>query len=387
MRSTHSQYEPTRIEYQGLSLQYSVSTKVLDEVDLVVEPAETLALLGSSGSGKTSLMRATAGLIRPRNHKRSRIEQFLSSMLAGSQHVDLRGRILFGEKDVTDLRPQSRNVAMVRQTWDLLPNLTARETLLLTMRLGGDKGSRAESRAMEVLESVGLADKAHRKPSELSGGEVQRLAIGRLLVRPYVRAFLFDECLSSLDPSLRRQILRLIQTHLRERSVTTLWVTHLVDEVRQLRARVGILDKGRLVQVGPLGEVEGNPATVAAHKIVSGQEESAIGSGIVESECLIKLVSGKTLSLPSLKRRQPEEKVLIAVRNRGWRMVDGDGLEGEVIDCVPVYGRGYEVIFSVEGWLASVWSERPWAVSGGARILPNPEDVFPFDPRDGKRLG
>src|SRR5438552_11761770 len=213
------------VRYEQASRVYDgTDTPAVDALDLHVEDGEFMVLVGPSGSGKTTALR----------------------MLAGLEEVDA-GAIYLGGRDVTDLAPKDRDVAMVFQSYALYPYLTVAANIGFPLRIARVKKSEIEARVRHVAEMLGLAELLHRKPSQLSGGQRQRVAMGRAIIRrPSV--FLMDEPLSNLDAKLRVQMradIAALQTQL---GVTTVYVTHDQSEAMTLGHRVALLKDGRLQQ-------------------------------------------------------------------------------------------------------------------------------------------
>jgi molybdopterin-binding protein len=224
-------------------------------VELALEVgAETLALVGPSGAGKTSVLRAIAGLVRP---SRGLV------VLGGETWFD--GRL--------DLPPERRRVGLVFQEFALFPHLTVRQNVAFggrqrrrldgaaqerRFRLGRNRSG--ENRADSLLERLGIARLASARPGELSGGERQRVALARALARePGV--LLLDEPLGALDPHTRGQVRAELREHLRDAGLPTLLVTHDYADAAALADRVGVLVEGRLVQVGTPAELLAAPAS------------------------------------------------------------------------------------------------------------------------------
>src|SRR2546421_6185835 len=194
--------------------------------DLKIEDGELMVLVGPSGSGKTTALR----------------------MLAGLEEVDA-GAIYIGKRDVTDLSPKARDVAMVFQNYALYPYLTVAANIGFPLKVAGMKKPERERRVRETAEMLGLDNYLERKPGQLSGGERQRVAMGRAIVRqPSV--FLMDEPLSNLDAKLRVQMRADIAALQSSLAVTTVYVTHDQSEAMTLGHRVAVPDKGRFQQCG-----------------------------------------------------------------------------------------------------------------------------------------
>src|SRR6478672_2933648 len=202
------------------------ATTVVEDFSLDVEDGELLVLVGGSGSGKSTILR----------------------MLAGLETVTA-GRIRIDERDVTDLPPRDRDVAMVFQDYGLYPHMTVRENLSLGLRLRKIPQKEIERRVTWAGGMLQLAPLLERKPKQLSGGQRQRVAMGRAMVRE-PKVFLFDEPLSNLDAGLRGQMRIEIGGLQRRLNTTTVYVTHDQVEAMTLGDRIVVLADGRIQQVG-----------------------------------------------------------------------------------------------------------------------------------------
>ena len=214
------------------------TVQVIKGISLAIEKGEFVSLLGPSGCGKTTLLRMIAGL-----------------------ESTTSGRIVIGGADATALPPERRDIAMVFQSYALLPHLSVRENILfpLQMRRIGNR-SEQQDRAQQVLKMVQMDHLADRKPRELSGGQQQRVAIARAVVsEPQV--LLLDEPLSNLDAKLRENMQEeLIKLHM-QTGLTTIFVTHDQEEALSLSDRVILLNKGDIEQEGTPSEIYNQPRT------------------------------------------------------------------------------------------------------------------------------
>ena len=232
---------PIRLE--GLTRRYG-SVVALDRLDLEIGGGEFLALLGPSGCGKTTALRAIAGFDRPD-----------------------AGRVLLGDRDVTDVPASKRDTGMVFQAYSLFPNLTVAENVAFGLRVRGRGKPERAARAGELLELVGLADRGSRYPHQLSGGQQQRVALARALaVAPQV--LLLDEPLSALDAQVRVQLREEIRRLQLELGITTVFVTHDQAEALSVADRVGVMRAGRLEQVASPDELYERPATAFVAEFV-----------------------------------------------------------------------------------------------------------------------
>jgi multiple sugar transport system ATP-binding protein len=232
------------VQLSGVTKRFGDVTAV-DDLSLGIADGELMVLLGPTGAGKTTTLRTVAGLERPDS-----------------------GRVTIGGRDVTAEPPAVRDVAFVFQQYSLYPHLTVYANLAFPLRsparrLPEEEVRRAVQRVAELLH---IESKLENRATRLSGGEMQRVAIGRALVRaPAI--YLMDEPLSSLDAKLRAELrleLKRIQSEL---GATILYVTHDQIEAMTMATRIGILSEGKLVQVGTPREIYERPANtyVAAH--------------------------------------------------------------------------------------------------------------------------
>ncbi|MFQ5848395.1 MAG: ABC transporter ATP-binding protein [Candidatus Methylomirabilales bacterium] len=211
----------------------------LDDVSLHAEPGEIIALLGPSGSGKTTALRLVAGFEKP-----------------DVGVVEIGGEVMADTK--TFVPPEARGVGMVFQEYALFPHLTVGENIAFGLRKL-DATTRAQ-RVTGMLETVGLTAFAGRYPHELSGGQQQRVALARALA-PRPSILLLDEPFSNLDADLMAQMHHEVYTILRELGTTALFVTHDQEEAFMIADQVGILNQGRLEQLGRPEEIYHRPAT------------------------------------------------------------------------------------------------------------------------------
>ena len=211
------------------------------EAALEVPAGGILVLVGESGAGKTSLLRALAGIDRV---DAGRIT------VADATWLDSARRI--------DVRPERRNVGWVGQDPALFPHLSAEENVAFGLRAAGAAASRARARALVLMEELGIAPLAGRRPRDLSGGERQRVALARALaLEPEL--LLLDEPFSALDPGTRRGMRALLKSALAGRRAATICVTHSPMEALALGERIAVMERGRLVQEGMAGDLLRRP--------------------------------------------------------------------------------------------------------------------------------
>ena len=234
----------------------------VDAVDLDIADGELLVLVGPSGCGKSTLLR----------------------MIAGLEEVT-DGSISIGGRDVTQLAPKDRDVAMVFQSYALYPHMTVRRNIGYPLKLAKTPKDEIDRRVEETAELLQLTDELERRPAQLSGGQRQRVAMGRAIVR-HPRAFLMDEPLSNLDAKLRVEMRAEIARLQRELAVTTVYVTHDQVEAMTMGTRVAVLQRGRLQQVATPQRLYDEPDNLfvatfigsPAMNLVPGHVEAARGA-------------------------------------------------------------------------------------------------------------
>jgi putative spermidine/putrescine transport system ATP-binding protein len=210
---------------------------VVRDVSFTLQPGEFLSLLGPSGSGKTSTLMMVAGFETP-----------------------TEGEIRVDGRDVAPLPPEKRNFGVVFQGYALFPHMTVLENVAFALRMRHAGRSERRRQAMEMLDRVGLADFAARRPRQLSGGQQQRVALARALVfEP--DALLLDEPLGALDRKLREQLQQEIKDIQRRVGISILYVTHDQDEAMMMSDRIAVMTEGEIAQIGPPSEVYLHPAT------------------------------------------------------------------------------------------------------------------------------
>jgi len=224
------------LQLAGLGKRYPNGTQVVQSVDLTVQAGEFMVLVGPSGCGKSTTLR----------------------MVAGLEDVS-EGRILIGGRDVTQVAPAQRGVAMVFQSYALYPHMTVAENMGFGLKMAGVPKAEVAAKVRRAAETLQLGALLQRKPRELSGGQRQRVAIGRAIVRE-PQVFLFDEPLSNLDAALRTHM-RLELSRLHERLGSTIvYVTHDQVEAMTLGDRIAVFNAGRIEQVGTPMDLYQRPA-------------------------------------------------------------------------------------------------------------------------------
>src|SRR3954454_16940632 len=223
------------IDLQNIVKEFAGGVRAVDEVSLTIADGEFMVLVGPSGCGKTTLLRSIGGLEK------------ISA-----------GRILIGERDVTRAEPGERDLAMVFQNYALYPHMTVRQNLGYALRVQKRPKKEIAQRVGTIAKMLGLDELLDRRPGQLSGGQMQRGAMGRAIVREPA-AFLMDEPLSNLDAKLRVGMRTSLQELHNRLETTTVSVTHDQVEAMTLGQRVAVMRDGRLQQVDAPQKLYDNP--------------------------------------------------------------------------------------------------------------------------------
>jgi multiple sugar transport system ATP-binding protein len=314
------------IRLEGVTKDYGGGVRAVDAVDLTVASGEFMVLVGPSGCGKSTLLRMIAGL---------------------EEITDGRGYI--GGREVTNLSPRDRDVAMVFQNYALYPHLSVERNLAYGLRVRRTPKPEIQRRVSEVAQMLGLEDLLDRRPAALSGGQRQRVAMGRAIVRE-PQAFLMDEPLSNLDAKLRVDM-RAQLARLHDRlGVTTVYVTHDQVEAMTLGQRVAVMREGRVQQVDTPQNLYKSPANLFVAAFMGSPSMNLTEGEVRDGEVSF---AGFSLPLPANGRFGPlPSRVIVGIRPQDL----GDATQSDpslpAIDAVPEVieelGSATHVIFAIE---------------------------------------
>ncbi|MCA4133761.1 ABC transporter ATP-binding protein [Arthrobacter sp. M4] len=339
----------------------------VDKLNIEIADGEFLVLVGPSGCGKSTSLR----------------------MLAGLEDVNA-GRILIGDRDVTDVPPKDRDIAMVFQNYALYPHMTVADNMGFALKIAGvSKEERAE-RVREAAKLLDLEQYLDRKPKALSGGQRQRVAMGRAIVRnPQV--FLMDEPLSNLDAKLRVQTRTQIASLTRRLGVTTVYVTHDQVEAMTMGDRVAVLKDGLLQQVDTPRNLYDKPQNVFVAGFIGSPamnllELPVVGDGVqfggtvypVKHDVLEE-AHGRTVTLGV----RPEDLETVST-GQGLQVevdvVEELGADAYVYGHTTLDGKSHDIVARVDG-------RRPPMKGESIFVAPQPGHVHLFDTKTGLRLG
>jgi multiple sugar transport system ATP-binding protein len=338
----------------------------VDKIDLEVADGEFLVLVGPSGCGKSTTLR----------------------MLAGLEEVN-DGRILIGDRDVTDVPPKDRDIAMVFQNYALYPHMTVAENMGFALKIAGVNKDERANRVLEAAKLLDLEPYLNRKPKALSGGQRQRVAMGRAIVRQ-PQVFLMDEPLSNLDAKLRVQTRTQIASLQRRLGVTTVYVTHDQTEALTMGDRIAVLKDGILQQVGTPRDLYekpnnifvagfiGSPAmNLFPADVTEGGVKFGTAIAATEREALQHASSGTvTVGI------RPED-VLVASSGEGLQVevdvIEELGADGYLYGHTEVNGARVDIVARVDGRSHPMAGDRIF-------ITPKPQHIHVFDQVTGERL-
>ena len=337
------------------------------DVTLTIADGSFTVLLGPSGCGKTTTLRLIAGL-----------EEVTT------------GRIFIGGRDVTELEPKDRNVAMVFQNYALYPHLKVYDNIAFGLKAAKRPRNEIDRKVHEAARLLGIEDLLNRKPRQLSGGQQQRVAIGRAIVRnPNV--FLFDEPLSNLDAKLRIQMrTELLRLH-RRLKTTTIYVTHDQEEAMTLGDTVVVMKEGEIMQIGTPWEIYNRPRNIFVAGFIGSPEMNFIRgtyrNGVFTLRC------GAELELGLLE--VPEGEIVLGVRPddvhlAGYGSLDCTDPISAAVDVIEFLGS--RAIVSISLGKDRLRMVVPDALVGAleeggeCQVVFDKRKLHLFDPRTGERL-
>lgn len=301
------------VTLRGLTKRFTETAAVAD-CDLEIGHGEFVSLLGPSGCGKTTTLRLLAGFLRPD---------------AGEIRVD--GKVVSSASHVVP--PERRNMSMIFQSYAVWPHMTVAQNVAYGLKFKKLSKQEIDAKVAKLLDVVHLAELKDRYSAELSGGQQQRVALARaLVVEPQI--LLMDEPLSNLDANLREEMRFEIRRLHEEFKITTVYVTHDQAEAMATSDRVAVLDRGRLVQVGPPAEIFDRPKTRFVAEFVG---KANIFAGRTNGEGHLHLADGVQIRLNGAVPPAPSGEVLICLRPHNITLVADQAAARDLAD------RGYNL--------------------------------------------
>jgi multiple sugar transport system ATP-binding protein len=303
--------------------------EVIHGIDLMIKDHEFIAFVGPSGSGKSTLLR----------------------MIAGLEEVS-EGKVLIDGLPAQDVPPSKRGLAMVFQSYALYPHMTVAENMSFSLRLAGVPKAEREQKVRAVARVLEMEPLLERKPRQLSGGQLQRVAIGRAMVRQ-PKAFLLDEPLSNLDAALQGQMrLELVRLH-RELNTTMVYVTHDQLEAMTMADRIVVLNQGRVEQLGSPLELYQHPATLFVAGFIGAPKMNLLEAEIKAADVqrlTLMLTNGAFVTVAApVEKLSAGEKIKLGVRAEHLTAGSEGELQGEIEAVEHLGPRAYLYARLVDG--------------------------------------
>lgn len=307
------------IEIKNLSKTFKTADSSLDalkNVSLTINDGDIYGIIGMSGAGKSTLVRCINMLERP-----------------------TEGQILIDEVDMgslssKQLRDARRNITMIFQGFNLLMQRNCLKNICFPLELEGMKKEDAKKRALELLEIVGLPDKAKAYPAQLSGGQQQRIAIARALATN-PKVLLCDEATSALDPNTTHSILNLIRDINKKLGITVIIITHQMSVVEETCNRVAILDNGTVVEQGEVSTVFAHPQSVAAKRLVFPDASDEIFAPASDEHRIRVVFNGAfATNTPLITKMAMDEGIAANILAASTRCI-GDKVYGNMLLGIP----------------------------------------------------
>lgn len=296
----------TSLRIEGLTKRYG-NMNALDEFSLKVDSGQFMVLLGPSGCGKTTAVRCIAGLVNPTS-----------------------GQIYIGDQMVNHLPPKDRDVAMVFQNYALYPHMIVYNNIAFPLKMRKVAKNKIDDKVRNVANLLEIENLLDRKPKELSGGQMQRVALGRALVRE-PKVFLMDEPLSNLDAKLRTYMRAEIKKLQKKVGITTLYITHDQIEAMSMADQVAIMKSGLIQQIGTPGEVYQEPANTFVADFVGSPSMNFLKCKIIEKNSGITLESNNIhLQIPqtSWTFEHSSDNLILGIRPRDVTILKNDDFIG-----------------------------------------------------------
>lgn len=295
------------IEIKNLTKTFDTGQKVhaLENVSLSIADGDIFGIIGMSGAGKSTLIRCINMLEKP---------------TSGQILIDGIDMASLNEKE---LRKMRRKITMIFQNFNLLMQKSCLKNVMFPLELEKTDSKEAKKKALELLNIVGLKDKALSYPANLSGGQKQRVAIARALAtNPEV--LLCDEATSALDPSTTHSILQLISEINKKLGITCIVITHQMNVIEEICRNVAILDKGKIVETGKTGDIFANPKSDAAKRLVFPESLSTEKPSNFEYEHLIRVVftNSETANTPLIAKMAKEKGIEANIIGASTKTID-----------------------------------------------------------------
>ena len=331
--------------------------EILIDFNLEVKPSQFVAVLGPSGCGKSTLLRVISGL----------------------ESID-SGKVYLNEEDITNFDPKDRDIAMVFQNYALYPHKSVLENLVLGLRLKKVNKSIINQRLNDVVNKLNIQKLLNRKPGSLSGGEMQRVAVARALIKE-PSLFLFDEPLSNLDANLRDQLRDEIKRLHKELGMTMIYVTHDQIEAMSLGDLIVVMNNGSIQQIGTPEEIYSEPVNVFVAEFIGNVkmnivEVSLIEGGIRFGDIIMNVKN--TLS-------EDREKCLFGIRPGDIKINQSSSCKAKIINS-DYFGNNWLFQCEFDGKILKINSHKYYEIGKSIGLTFNWDNAHYFDLKTGIRL-
>ena len=337
-------------------------TIAVENFNAVLDSGELTALLGPSGCGKSTILNMLSGIVPVTS-----------------------GRILFDERDVTDLEPADRGIGLVFQNYALYPHMTVEENIAFPLEIKGLPKAERKERALEMAKLVHVDEYLKRKPAQLSGGQQQRVAIARALVKQ-PQLLLLDEPLSNLDARLRIEMREEIRRIQLETKVTTVFVTHDQEEAMSISDSIILMKAGVLQQEAKPQELYDQPVNEFAADFLGTPPINKV-FGVIEDGA-VRIDGGPACKLSGLESPENGRKVHFSIRAESFHINEGEPLMEGTITRIFVMGKEQLAYVKLGDFevRAYIDSEQDLKTGQTVQIGLRGKGVFVFDAETGERL-
>lgn len=350
----------SEVELKNIVKKYDTKT-IIDDVSLKIKDKEFLVLVGSSGCGKSTILRMIAGL-----------EDITS------------GEILIDGKCVNNVHPKDRDIAFVFQSYALYPHMTVYENIAFPLKMRNFSKQEIDTKVKEAAEILDLTQYLKRKPKQLSGGQRQRVALGRAIVRS-PKVFLMDEPLSNLDAKLRVQMRAEIKKLHQKLQTTFIYVTHDQTEALTMGDRIVVLDKGKIQQVDTPENIYNSPANIFVGGFLGSPSMNFIPVSIIDNEIKLNNTHVK-LTDEQISALVGRQDVILGVRPEKMDSISNTFEITVDIDIAEMLGSEKIAYFNINDAKCSAKLDAQKHLDKKLSLNINPSDFLFFDKETNKRI-
>ena len=336
--------------------------RVIDNINLTIADKEFVVLVGSSGCGKSTILRMVAGL----------------ENISG-------GNIYIGDKKVNNVHPKDRDIAFVFQSYALYPHMTVYENIAFGLKMRHISKDEIDEKVMEAAEILNLTEYLDRKPKQLSGGQRQRVALGRAIVRK-PKVFLMDEPLSNLDAKLRVQMRSEIKKLHEKLQTTFIYVTHDQTEALTMGDRVVILDKGKIQQADTPLEVYNNPNNKFVAGFIGSPQMNFIDCDIINNTLIMGKEPVIELSKSIIEKLGNRKNVVIGIRPENMIVMSGRIKLSVVIEMTELLGSEQIIYFNIGQNMCCARISSTNKYENNIQLNLDSDKFLYFDSKTGERL-